>query len=143
MDEHRHNPDDDLERLLGAALRDADPVPARLHDAALAAFAFRDPDAALAELVVGLTASVRDTRSDPLVFAADDLEIALEVDGRRCRGQLAPPGPWPARIEAPGGAGMPFLADELGQFSVEVPTGPIRLVVDGPTGLVRTEWFTT
>lgn len=133
---------DDLQRLLGESLRDADPVPPELHRAALSAHAFVDLDAAVAELVAQEAASaVRDHGPAPLVFAADALEIALEVDGGRCRGQLAPAGPWPGRVESPGAPVREFQADELGRFALDVPGGPIRVVVAGPDGPVRTEWF--
>jgi hypothetical protein len=134
--------DDQLLDRLGRALDASEPVPDASHQAALDAFAFRDLDATLAELVD--EASFATTRGDddgPLVFATPEVEIVVDRSGRDAVGQVAPPGPWEGRVESPWHEQVPFRADELGRFRVELAQGPVRLVVDLPDGAVRTDWF--
>lgn len=132
--------DDALLALLGRALHLAEPVPPDVHRAALDAFAFRDIDAALAELVEGELAA---TRGDdgPLVFATDEAEIVVDRSGRDAVGQLSPAGPWEGRVESPRHGEVPFRADDLGRFRVGLAGGPVRIVVELPNGAVRTDWF--
>lgn len=69
------------------ALALLDPPPERSVEAARGAFAFRDPDAALAELVASLTPAAAGLRGTGrlLTFEAPDLTVEVEVaaGGRR------------------------------------------------------------
>lgn len=135
-----HEADDALLARLRGALEAAEPVPPDAHRAALDAFAFRDVDAALAELVEGELAA---TRGDdgPLVFATGTAEIVVDRAGRDAVGQLSPAGPWQGRVESPRHGDVAFRADDLGRFRVGLAGGPVRIVVELPDGAVRTDWF--
>ncbi len=133
--------DDELLALLGRALHSAEPVPGPVHEAALAAIGFCDPDAALAELTADLLAGVRDDDGGPLVFEAGHVEIAVTVEGGRIVGQLAPAGACGGTVESPRSGAVAFRSDDLGRFAVDAPAGPVRVVVEHPDGRVRTEWF--
>ena len=139
MDELR--PDDDLADLLRQALEHADPVPRAMHEAALSAFAFRDLDGALAELESSELAGVRDEEPGPLVFALQHAEIAVEVEGGRLLGQVAPPTTCSGQVERANGGPVAFRTDDLGRFAVDVGPGPARIVLDHPEGRIRTDWF--
>jgi hypothetical protein len=133
--------DDALLSLLGRALANAEPIPEGAHQAALDAFAFRDLDAELAELVEGSFATTRGDDDGPLVFATADTEIVVDRAGRDAVGQLSPPGPWVGWLESATHAVVPFRADDLGRFRVSLAGGPVRIVVELPAGAVRTDWF--
>lgn len=145
MPDHTTQPDDELANRLARALAEADPVPDAVHQGALDAFAFRDLDAALAELVVEEFTTVRDPADGPLVFATGDTEITISLSsslsGSVGHGQLTPAGPWPGRAESPSKSAVSFRADDLGRFQVDLPGGVVRLVIDTPLGPVRTSWF--
>ena len=132
--------DDALLARLARALEVAEPVPGASHQAALDAFAFRDVDAALAELVEGELAATRGDEG-PLVFATGEAEIVVDRAGRDAIGQLSPPGPWAGRVESPRHGDVAFQADQLGRFRVGLAGGPVRIIVDLPDGAVRTDWF--
>jgi hypothetical protein len=143
MPDDRPRPTDDqlLDRL-GRALDASDPIPEAVRRGAVDAFAFRDLDATLAELVDEESlVSTRGPDDGPLVFATADVEIVVDRSGRDAVGQLSPPGPWEGRVESPWHGPVAFHADERGRFRVEVAGGPVRLVVDLPGGAVRTDWF--
>lgn len=144
-DDPRNPDDDELLGRLGRALAAAEPIPAGAREAALDAFAFRDLDAALAELVDDVAAATRDGGAGPLVFATGrteaDVEIVVDRVGTDAVGQLSPPGPWSGRIESPRHAPAPFQADDLGRFRAPLVGGPVRIVVELPGGPVRTDWF--
>lgn len=133
--------DDVLIGLLARALAEADPVPDAVHRGAIDAFAFRDLESALAELVADAFATVRSIDDGPMVFATDDVEIAVSRSRGAVTGQLTPPGPWAGRVESPRAQPASFQADDLGRFRAAAPPGPVRLVVALPTGPVRTDWF--
>lgn len=133
--------DDELLALLGRALHRAEPIPGPVHEAALAALGFCDPDAALAELTRDSLAGVRDEDGGPLVFDAGAVEIAVTVERGRIVGQLAPAGACGGALESARSASVDFRADDLGRFAVDAPPGPLRVVVEHPAGRVRTEWF--
>lgn len=144
--------DDALLAELGSAFRTIDPVPSAILEIAHAALAWRDPEAALAQLIAdSLTAAtqVRAARAPGprlLTFEADGLTVEVEVaedgDSRRLLGQLVPP----SRAEvvvlwADGEARA--QADDIGRFSVRnIPAGPMRLSCVRTTGRVVTSWVT-
>jgi hypothetical protein len=136
-----HPGDDALLDRLGRALDAAEPIPEAAHRAALDAFAFRDLDAALAELVAEEAAATRGPGDGPLVFATGDAEIVVDRSGPDAVGQLTPAGPWTGRVESPRTGSVAFRADDMGRFRVELAGGPVRIVVDLPDGAVRTDWF--
>lgn len=137
-EQHR---DDDLADLLRHALDHADPVPPAMHEAALSAFAFRDLDGALAELESSSWAGVRDEDAGPMVFATEHAEIAIAVEEGRLLGQVAPPILCTGEVKRADGEAVAFQTDDLGRFAVGVTPGPVRIVLDHPDGLIRTDWF--
>lgn len=132
--------DDELAQLVRHALDRGDPVPDAMHEAAISAYAFRDLDSALAELVDSLP-GVRDGEDGPLVFAVEHAEVAVAIENGRLIGQVAPPAACQGSVELAKGAPVTFQADELGRFAVEVEPGPARIVLEHPDGRVRTDWF--
>ena len=135
--------DDQLQDLLGRALRAVDPVPPEVHDAAVAAFELRDLDGELAELVEEPEPVVRAATTRHLVFATDAVEIAVEVVDGRLVGLVAPAVTCQGAVQTPTGPPITFRSDELGRFSVPVPEGALRLVLQHPDGRIRTDWFRT
>src|SRR5262249_7527737 len=102
-----HDPDDELEAELRRLAAAWDPVPAELRQAAVDAFAWRDIDAEIAELVYDslldaeAASLVRGPAEQRLVsFAAGGPTIHLEVArggaGRAALGPTPPPPPPPA-----------------------------------------------
>jgi hypothetical protein len=114
-----------------------DPVPPLVIAAARQSLAWRDPDAALAELLADhadeqAMAGVRSGEGAHLfTFGVDDLTIELEadVDARdiRLTGQLVPPQPADITVHHAGGE-LTTVADELGRFqAATIARGPVRL----------------
>lgn len=131
-----------------------DPVPPAVVDLARASLIWRDPDAALADLIAdSLTdAAMVRTRGSAgprlLTFKADDLTIEIEVaeDGGTCRllGQLVPPSPADVVVRWADGH-RDVRADELGRFTASgVPSGPVSLSCtrEQATKAVVTGWVT-
>lgn len=133
--------DDELLAVLGRVLAAVDPVPPGVHDAAVAAFATRDLDARLAELVDESAAAVRAAHPPTLVFATDEVEIAVEVIEGKVVGMVAPGAACAGVVDAPGRDQVRFRTDDLGRFTVDAPPGALRLVLEHPSGRVRTDWF--
>lgn len=150
---------DALMARLGDALRATDPVPDAARLAARSAIAFRNLDAALAELTFDSSdeasrelAGVRSTAvatSRLLTFegsgtdesATVELQVVLAGDRRRVLGQVVPMGPAEVRLVTMDSSTV-VQADELGRFSFDaVPGGHVSLVVTMPDGaVVRTSW---
>ncbi|MEV4510707.1 hypothetical protein AB0K00_17265 [Dactylosporangium sp. NPDC049525] len=137
----------------------ADPVPAGLLQAASAGLAWRDPDTALAALlldsaVAGVAAGVRadpdDSQPRLLSFESGDTVIDVEVivDGTRVRlvGQVSRPVVAPVHVRHAGGE-WSGATDRLGRFSVpDLPVGPLRIrwgPADPDTAAVSTATFLT
>lgn len=149
-------PDDELEAELRRLAADREPVPGELLRAAVEAFAWRDIDAEIAELVYDSlldsdeASLVRGPASQRLVsFAAGDLTIDVEVTGagpgRTVIGQIAPQRRATVDIRYPGGT-VTVEVDELGRFrSGPLPHGPASLrlrPVPGQAGpAVVTDWL--
>jgi len=122
---------------LQTVMRQVDPVPARVREAAKASFTWRTVDAELAELAFDSLvdqelATVRGT-AEPrmLTFTAPGLTVEVEVAAigarRRLIGQLMPPGAAEVKVHHPGGT-VTVEADELGRFAApELEAGPVRL----------------
>lgn len=122
---------------ISAVHEQLDPVPAEVRDAARAAFAMRDPDAALAELVsdglLGATGMRGAGGPRLLLFRTGEVSVELEVHEvgarRRVLGQLTPVGPGrltvATRVES-----HDVAIDALGRF----------LIDDLPAGVCRLRW---
>jgi hypothetical protein len=139
--------------LLAAIARlheQVDPVPEFVQDAARAAFAWRDPDAAVADVVAdGLLteAGVRATGGPRLLsFRSTELTVELEVHEagaqRRVLGRLSPAGAGRLRALV-GDLEGDVTPDERGRFVLDgLPAGPFRLrwaPADGTS--VVTSWI--
>ena len=151
-----HEPDDELEQELRRLAADAEPVPADLIRAALDAFAWRDIDAQIAELVYDSLLDAEETMlvrgpADPRMvsFAAGGMTIDVEVTsagpGRTIMGQIAPPQRATVDIRYPGDT-VTVEADELGRFqSGTLPPGPASLRLRPPPGdagpAIVTDWI--
>jgi hypothetical protein len=136
-----------LERLR-RMLDGTDAVPARVREAARAAWSWRNLDAELAALVSDSltgTAAVRGRAARLLTYEAGELVVEIEVTetgaGIRLVGQIVPPQPAEIRIERPEGD-VDLVADELGRFAVaDLTHGPLRLACKPVNGsAVCTEW---
>lgn len=90
---------DELLHELRRAFEVLDPPPAALFEAARAAFAFRDPDASLAELTAESTPAGVGLRGAPrlLTYTGDDVTVELQVSPagpvRVLTGRLSPARP--------------------------------------------------
>lgn len=139
---------------LGGALRATDPVPYEATLAARSAIAFRNLDAALAELTFDSSdaddaqlAGVRSTAvatSRLLTFEGDvtiELQVVLDGDRRRVLGQVVPMAPAEVRLVTLDGDHL-VDADPMGRFAFDaLPGGHVSLVVTMPDGtVVRTSW---
>jgi hypothetical protein len=128
--------DEALLALVGEALAAADPVPERVRAAALAAYARRRADAALAELSADsagdVPAGVRaGYGARVLTFTGPDVVVEIEVTGegaeREIAGRLSPARPAQIAVRHPDGE-LAGLADDAGHFVVRaVPAGPVSL----------------
>jgi hypothetical protein len=129
--------DDELiARLRRIAVR-ADPVPEPLLSAASAAFALRELDARVAELVrdsaVGASATaVRGLGARMLSFEAADAVIECEVTARGPRrdviGQLVGAVAAALQVQVAGTRTVDVPVDDQGRFSAsDLPAGPFRL----------------
>jgi hypothetical protein len=124
-----------------------EPVPVEVFAAGRAAFAHREPGAALADLTGDHEAAAAGVRSGSrlLTFAGPDAEVEIEVTGsgtdREISGRLAPPGPARIRVRHSDGE-LAALADRTGHFAVSaVPAGLISLVFRLPDATsIVTSW---
>ncbi len=146
-------PDDELTTELRRLAARLDPVPPELLDAAAGAFAWRDIDAELAELVFD---SLLDTDEASLVrgaperrlvsFAGGGLTIDVEVTTagpeRMVMGQMVPPQRGVVDIRRRQET-VSIEADELGRFrSGPLPPGPLSLRLRPAGGApVVTDWL--
>ncbi len=135
---HTDPEDTELEEELRQVAARIEPVPPRLIQAAIDAYAWRTIDADLAELVFDSRsdqrepALVRGSQQDRLLsFRTGDLSIEVEVAAagstRGLTGQIVPPQPATVQIRHREGT-VTVAADELGCFSADsLPAGPVRL----------------
>ena len=146
-------PDDQLTGELRRLASRLDPVPPELLDAAAGAFAWRDIDAELAELVFD---SLVDTDEASLVrgaperrlvsFTGGGLTIDVEVTSagteRTVMGQIVPPQRGVVDIRRRQET-VSIEADELGRFrSGPLPPGPLSLRLRPAGGApVVTDWL--
>jgi hypothetical protein len=153
MPDEPDEPDDELTSELRRLTARLDPVPPELLDAAAGAFAWRDIDAELAELVFD---SLLDTDEASLVrgaperrlvsFAGGGLTIDVEVTTagpeRMVMGQMVPPQRGVVDIRRRQET-VSIEADELGRFrSGPLPPGPLSLRLRPAGGApVVTDWL--
>jgi hypothetical protein len=149
-------PRDELEEELRRLAAGREPVPAALFQAAVDAFAWRDIDAEIAELVFDsllnsdAATQVRGPAGPRLVsFSAGEVTIDVEVTsagpGRAVMGQIDPPRR--ATVDIRGRRDTVTVeADDLGRFrSGPLPAGPASLRLRPPAGApgpaVVTDWI--
>jgi hypothetical protein len=153
-----HDEPDDvrLEEELRELAARLEPVPDRLVQAALDAYAWRTIDAELAELAFDsladqdATALVRGHQQERLLsFRASGLTIEIEVTAtgpaRRLIGQLVPPQRAEVEIRRQDGI-VTIATDEFGRFIADrMPAGPVSLRLGPAPGESRpavvTEWI--
>jgi hypothetical protein len=145
--------DDELIAELRRVTREADPLPEHVLAAAAAAFAFRDPDAALAALIGdsdrGGFETVRSAEAEDHVLSYElsgarvDLEVTATGDGPVLTGQLLDAEPDGCHLETGNGDRLPVPVDEFGRFLLtDVPAGPARLHYRAAAGApIVTPWF--
>ena len=141
--------DDALARELGAVLREHDPMPPSILNAARGAFAWRTVDDDLAVLSLdsmleASSAGVRGAGDRQLTFEASGLSFEVDVvdGGRRVIGQVLPPQHGEIDLEGPHTRSSAAI-DEHGQFTLSVWNGPARLRFRPPAGpAVVTDWVT-
>jgi hypothetical protein len=147
-------PDEDLIRRLRRIAAEADPVPDSLYAAARAAFALRDVDARVAELVrdsaldapLVAVRAPRDSDARMLSFEAADTAIECEITvrggTRDISGQLSGTAATTVAAEIAGHPPVPADVRAHGFFAVRgLPPGPFRLkcqLADGTT--IATTW---
>jgi hypothetical protein len=135
-----------LLRRVGAMFDHLDPVPDAVISAARSAFAWRDMDSQLAQLIGSATRAHGEHRL--LTFEAPGMTVAIEATevggARKLIGQLVPSGPNHVALESAAQTGQSLTApvDHLGRFSLSsVPAGLLRLRCTMPDGTqVVTEW---
>ena len=144
---------DELEAELRRLAARVDPVPPELLRGAVEAFAWRDIDAELAELVFDSLAELDEAvlvRGSPerrmLSFAGGGLTIDVEVTAtgpaRTVMGQIVPPRRGQVDLRRPGDT-VTIEADELGRFrSGPLAPGPLSLRLRTEEGApVVTDWL--
>ena len=127
------------------ALAEAAQVPEGYAAIGKAAFAWRDPDARLAELVEQEHAGLRaDAEVRAVAFTADGLGIELEITADALLGQLVPPRASRVELHEPGGRVTAVESDDVGWFVLRPrPAGMFRLAVHTDDGVVITPWTRT
>ena len=138
---------DTLLARIGNAFDDLEPIPAQLGDAARAAFAWRDADAELAELLfdsaneelVGIRGTTSDRRS--FRFGADDFVLRVHLTSATLIVMIEPPVSVPCRVATEEGVDE-HRTDDFGELVVAAPELPTRVEVDLPNGTVVTPWIT-
>lgn len=144
-----------LLRRISAMFDHHDPVPDAVTVAARSAFAWRDLDVQLAQLIDAEQLVGSATRAHGehrlLTFEAPGVTVAIEateINGaRKLIGQLVPSGAHHIALETVTQTGQQLTApvDHLGRFTLSaVPAGLIRLRCTLPDGAqVVTEWVDT
>lgn len=130
----------------------ADPVPPDALAIARTSLSWRDPDAALAELVADTLVDATQVRTRRaggprlLTFHADGLTIEVEVaevgERRRLLGQVVPPSRAEVIVRWANGQ-IRANADEIGRFSAsDIPSGQVSLLcsLESATEPVATSW---
>ena len=140
--------DEELLRALGEVLDADEPFPVALVDAEAAAFASRDLDDELAELLYDTAAELAgaggglrgDDGPRTLSFAAGEHALDVELhDDDTVVGQVSPPDAV-LRLAGPMGE-IALEPDRLGRFTATAPPGRLRFVITGVGGgRIVTPW---
>lgn len=145
----RSTADDELVALISAAFdRELPPIPARLTDAARDALAWRRVDAELAELLfdsaaadlVGARGGTVARRS--FRYAAGDFVVRMHLTTDTMTVMVEPPLSVVCRVVSGDAGPVDHRTDELGELVIDVPSFPIRLELDLPSGTIVTPWVT-
>jgi hypothetical protein len=141
--------DDELLELLSRALQASDPVPPHVVAAARGAWAWRNIDEELADLVFDSAMELTGTRdrdaARQLTFRAPGVEIevmVIDTAVRRLVGQLVPAKATTVRLDGTDQQ-LAATADRFGRFTFDdVHPGPIRITVIGahPATDITTDW---
>lgn len=129
------------------AFDDVEPIPARLTDAAKAAFTWRRADAELAELLfdsstdelVGIRGTTSDRRS--FRFGHGEFVIRVHLTPATLIVMVEPPLSVSCRVETEEQTDE-HRTDDYGELVVAAPELPARIGVDLPVGAVVTPWIT-
>jgi hypothetical protein len=140
-------PDEELMGYVRAAFAAFEPVPERVLAAGRATLAWREPDAALADLVADSRSGAGGVRGSSRLLTFDGTDHAVEVEvsgaGRDVElvGRLSPPAPAHVRVRHLGGE-LTARADAAGHFIVPgVPPGLVSLVFRLPDATrIVTSW---
>ncbi len=143
--------DDTLLRELSQAVRNPEPAPPRMLQAAKAAFSWRSVDDELELMTLVCDSTTHDgallrspltTNPRTLVFDADTLSLEIEVGTDDIMGQLIPPQPAHATITTAAGTFAQTDTDETGCFQIPRPTeGPVRIRCTTATTSLTTDWM--
>lgn len=153
-DPDRTPSDDDLLRVLGVVLEEAEPVPPEAVGFATGAFAWRDMEIELAELLHDSALEEAVVLRDDvclriLVLQSGDVTLDIEHGSDRLAGAVSPAGRYRVEIREAGPASLPsatsVLTDENGMFEVdEEIRGTVRFFVSDATGdaAIVSPWIT-
>ena len=144
--------DDELLARLAEAQRATESVPREFIEVGKAAFAWRNFDAELAELVYDsalegaqLAGQIRAEQAQlrALTFTAAALTIEVEVTGEALLGQLVPPEAGEVKVITPAGEVQVEPIDDVGCFTIRpVPAGSFRNHCRTASGtFVATNWL--
>ena len=139
--------DDDLEMILGKALKDQRDVPPEWREAAKAAYTWRTVDEELLALTYDSSrdtaAAVRgDGEARSLSFAGGGLTLEVELADRQIQGQLDADGAHEVTFEHVDGRTRSTATDESGFFSLDGEDhGLVRFAVRSTSGRLVTEWI--
>ena len=143
--------DDELLTRVGIHFAADDPIPPSVTRAARAAIEMRSLDADLAALLTdsfdeAALSAVRGTAELRLLgFRAGectiDVELSTDGDDRQLLVQVLPSGEYSVTVERPS-ATTQMVTDANGMASfLGLPPGPLRILIQRPSGDIRTEWF--
>lgn len=133
-----------LKGALGAAHHDRE---ALLLANAKDAFSYSTLDEELASLVydsllerdLAGTREASDTRT--VVFESEVLSMEIEITGETLFGQVVPEGVREVTVEGPDGLSLQVVTDELGCFTLQLPTaGAFRFRISRTGSTTVTEW---
>jgi len=143
--------DDEIMGRLAQAWQAVGDVPADFIAAGKAAFAWRDIDSELAELVYDSAleeelsaAPVRAERAHlrAMTFTATDLTIEIEITGEALLGQVVPMQDGEVEVITHEGKAQTGLIDDIGGFTIRpLPVGPFRLNCRTAGGSISTSWL--
>lgn len=143
--------DDDIMGRLAQARQAVGGVPADFIAAGKAAFAWRDIDSELAELVYDSAfeeelsaAPVRAERAHlrAMTFTSANLTIEIEITGEALLGQVVPMQDGEVDVITPEGKAQTGPIDDIGGFVIRpLPAGSFRLNCRTAGGSISTSWL--